>query len=311
MKRLLSSLLAALIAATPMTALADPGNSGNAYEKAMKKGIRSGFAGFPLGAERYATWYDAETLQKGDKVPTLKKGDKLTLYRFSGRIGEGTVTSVEKDVQDTIMYTVKGDNGKQYGIGEPILATDNPLDAMPRRMEKLSNNNPVYLDIVRKVLERKGLKGVKPKIVQIFRGQLSITWPDYNDIVIVASNIPPQQGGDAAWNPDSEFPNYGVMPAASPNSYSLVIVRQIENGVVKEHILASYISQKGTSPANIDWQPPHIHKVEAFADLNANGDMEIILTDMMYEGVSYNVYYYGGNHDNKKWQCVMSNGYGA
>ncbi len=308
MKRLFSALFAAtILCATPFTVQADPDSIYDAYDKAVKRGIRSGFAGFPLGAERYTTWFDAETLQKGDKVPALKKGDKLTLYRFSGKIGEGTVTSVEKDVQDTIMYTIKGDNGKQYGVGTPILATDNPLDAMPRRMEKLSNNNPVYLDIVRKVLEKKGLKGVKPKIVQLFRGQLGITGHSYNDIVIVASNIPPQQGGDAAWNADSEFPSYGVMPAANPKSYSMVIVRQIVDGSVKEYILDSYISLKGSSPEKIDWQPPHIHKIEAFADINADGNMEIILTDLMYEGVGYNVYY----HDSKGWRCVLSNGYGA
>ena len=308
MKRLFSALLATIIAsALPMAVQADSGSIYDAYDKAVKTGIRSGFAGFPLGAERYATWFDAETLQKGDKVPALKKGDRLTLYRFSGKIGQGTVTSVEKDAQDTIMYTIKADNGKQYGVGEPILATDNPLDAMPRRMEKLSNNNPVYLDIVRKILEKKGLKGVKPKIVQLFRGQLGITGHSYDDIVIVASNIPPQQGGDAAWNADSEFPNYGVMPGANPKSYSMVIVRQIVDGTVKEYILDSYISVKESSPANIDWQPPHIHKVEAFADLNADGNMEIILTDMMYEGVGYNVYY----HDSTGWNCVLSNGYGA
>ena len=307
MKRLLASLFALSILGTPFCAQADPNFDYDTYNAAMKRGIRSGFAGFPLGAERYATWYDAETLQKGEKVPALKKGDKLTLYKFSGKIGQGTITSVEKDAQDTIMYTIKDQNGKQYGVGTPILATDSPLDAMPRRMEKLSNNNPVYLDIVRKILEKKGLKGVKPKIVQLFRGQLSITGHDYNDIVIVASNIPSQRGDDAAWNPGSEFPSYGVMPGANPKSYSLVIVRQIENGVVKEHILDSYISLKGSSPERIDWQPPHIHKVEAFADLNADGNMEIILTDIMYEGVGYNVYY----HDNKGWRCVMSNGYGA
>ena len=309
MKRLLSSLLAAaLLATVPFTAQADSDdNTFEAYEKAMKNGIRSGFGGLPLGANRYATWIDVEKMQTGDPVPAMRKGDKFTLYRFGGKIGKGTLTSIEQDMQETIMYTIKGDDGKQYGLEDPVLITDNPLDAMPRRMEMLSNNNPVYLDIVRKILEKKGLKGVKPRILQLFRGQLNITGYDYNDIVIVASNIPPQQGADDAWKPGTNFGNYGVMPAATPKSYSLVIVRQIKDGTVKEYILDSYISLKGSTPAGLDWQPPHIHKVEAFADLNGDGNMEIILTDMMYEGISHNVYY----HDNSGWKCVLSNGFGA
>lgn len=292
MKRLFPVLfISAFLAAVPFTTHAD-------------SLIRSGFGGLPLGAYHHTRWIHVEDMHTGAPAPAMRKGDKFTLYRFDGKIGNGTLTSIEQDAQETIMYTIKGDDGKQYGLEDPVLITDNPLDAMPRRMEILSNNNPAYLDIVRKILEKKGLKGIKPRILQLFRGDLNNN--GYNEVVIVASNIPPQQGSNDAWKPDAVSPYY-VMPAANPKSYSLVIVRQIENGVVKEHILDFYISLKGTSPANMDWQPPHIHKVEAFADLNGDGNMEIILTDMMYEGISHNVYY----HDNSGWKCVLSNGFGA
>ncbi|MGN0918820.1 MAG: hypothetical protein ACI4NO_06725 [Oxalobacter sp.] len=293
MKRLFPALLvSAFFVAVPFTIHADAP-------------IRSGFGGLPLGAYHYTRWIHVEDMQAGSPVPVMRKGDKFALYRFDGKIGKGTLTSIKQDAQGTIMYTVKGDDGKQYGLEDSVFITDNPRDAMPRRMEIISNNNPAYLDIVRKILEKKGLKGVKPRILQLFRGDLNNN--GYNEVIIVASNIPPQQGGDDAWKPDAGLPYYGVMPDANPKSYSLAIVRQIENGVVKEHILDSYISLKGSSPANMDWQPPHLFKIEAFADLNGDGSMEIILTDMMYEGLSHNVYY----HNNNNWKCVLSNGFGT
>lgn len=290
MKRTFASLLAtSLFCALSMTA------------QAGSDAIRLEYGELPLGAFSHSKWVNINDMATGKaNVPMIRKGDTFNLYHFNGKIGTGTITSVEKDANDSILYTVKSSNSEYKNT--PLLAVDKSYNVIPRPIEKLPTNNAVYLDVVKKILVSKGLTKAKPHIVQLFRGDINNN--GQNEIVIVATNITDE---DSAWDLSKAFSEYGVLPGAPAQSYSMVIIRQIEGGV-RNRIIDEYITMKHTGPDVADWKPPYLHRVEAFADLNGDGHMEIILCQKMYEGLEYDVYQ---QQRNSNWKPVLSNAFGA
>lgn len=234
----------------------------------------------------------------------MRKGDRFDLYTIQGKIADGTVSSVEKDANETVLYKMNCSNSRYEN--SPLLAVDASHNVVPRKVEVLPTNNAVYLDVVKKILASKGLNKAKPHIVQLLRGD--INGNGQNEVVIVATNLSPWRGGDSAWDLSKNFTESGAPPGAPAQSYSMVIVRQLEGGSVKDRVIEEYITKKETGPHVTDWTPPFLQRVEAFADLNGDGKMEMIVANEMYEGISYIVY---EQQRNGSWKQVLQNGYGA
>lgn len=134
-----------------------------------------------------------------------------------------------------------------------------------RPITSLNNNNPTYTAIVQRYMATKSVV-----IDQLLRVDLDGDGTD--EVIIVAR--------DPRLDP-------GVTPLGG--EYSVVLLRRIVNGAVTTIALQQNVDPV---PTSTDAQYPSSTRnhVDAIADLNGDGAMEIIVSSRTYEGHSTSVY---------------------
>jgi hypothetical protein len=150
------------------------------------------------------------------------------------------------------------------GLGFGANADWNPA---PHKVAELFNFG-VYKPIVAKFLRGQGIRNPKVKISQIFYGDLD--GDGRNEDVISATNADAWEQGGAIQRGD----------------YSFVMVRKLVGGRVKTILLEGVFFPRGLTQ-NLS---PGFYDISAIADLNGDGNMEIVVGGFEYENTFYKAF---------------------
>ncbi len=134
--------------------------------------------------------------------------------------------------------------------------------AIPRNVSEINRQSGIYEAVVLDFLRSKGLTNPAIKIEQLYKVDLEGDGVD--EVVIGATNYT---------HSENEF-------AADKGGYSLVMVRKIVDGKVKDILLG------GDFITRDDMSAESTYEIAAIADLNGDGNMEIVVFGSYYEGAS-------------------------
>ena len=307
-KRILICLLATTLLCCPAFA-AIKGSS-------TPRNARFGFNSLLLGAFIDHKWVAAEELQTNTlyRSQRIWGGHPCKIYGANGFEGNGIMGAILSEHPDgmpqdqqwpgELFFDVHLEQGGILPADSARLVIDCDWDASPRQAQALPTSNPGYEAIIENFLAKQGLPGSKARIMQLFRVDLEGDGVD--EVVICAQNILAKSEAPQ-WLPNSPLAAGLDFPTrANDGTYSLILLRKIVNGQVRDIPLAQFITLKDGDQPDAEWTPSRVHKVYQFADLNGDGVLEIIAGQDYYEGFMYQVYAVEGGST----RLVLENGIG-
>lgn len=235
-----------------------------------------------IGGVSGGQWLDADGI-----APLLKGGERYRLYTLTKALGEVSGSGASADGEPC--------NGTREIVLSPKpkegIAVGGTWNALPRVPRTLSTNDPAYRQVVAGILRRHGFVRPKINITQILR--IDLEGDGIEEAIVSATHLAEGLSVDG-----------GPMAVhAKPGDYSLVFVRKIIRGRVRDIVLTeAYFPRKNSEP----WTPTQ-DKVAAVLDLNGDGKMEIILHGGYYEGSWSSVF----RLDGEKFENVFGCGCGA
>ena len=268
-----------------------------------------GFDGFLLGGFKDGQWISREKLpQKQENSEGIVA---YAVYSTKGLEGFGRCDGLHSDNPESPegrlgihTFDITMTDGTMVKPGSARLVISGNWNAAPRRAVTLDTKNAAYTAIIKDYLTRNGLPDAAPNIMQIFRVDLDGDGAD--EVLISAQNIVGKDAEGVSWAADTPL-GTGIPAGSKKGDYSLLLLRKVVNGEVREISLAQFIALKDGTPADAQQVPPDLHKIYQFADLNGDGNMEIISGENYYEGYSYIIYEIKGD----KAVQVLAGGWGA
>ena len=278
------------------------------------------FDGFWLGSVADGKWKSAEDFRADMAAPERqgwvwaqweaeypfpypRGGERYAIYLSTGyhcaAQGEGLHGDHRGEFGDELdkIEMHAGDEGKDaalkktayLGLSGINFDEDGEQDknrTFPREAAALSAKNAAYEKIMKEYLARNGLSDTIVNIMQLFRVDLEGDGVD--EAVIYAQNVVDPQKYFEFLKQDKPMEEIKreIKTSAEPGMYSVLLLRKIVNGKVREIPLVSFIAQKGTAPG--DGSIPTVQRVYRFADLNGDGTLEIIFGSAHGEGFDYN-----------------------
>ena len=246
-----------------------------------------GFDGVLLGGWIGEHWVSAEDLQerKEYQASRIQGGEEYTVYSVAGSEGTGKGTAIHS----SRLFGVIGEHARFFGFGDARLALNSDWNAMPRQAIALDTNHAAYRKILKDFLAQRGLPNATPQIMQLFKVDLDGDGAD--EVVIVAQNLVAHNVGTITWAADKPLSRAADIPnVAEKGMYSLILVRKIVDGKVREIPFYQFTASENRGLADAAWTPPLLHKVYQFADLDGDGTMEIVAGENSCKGFSYQVY---------------------
>lgn len=234
----------------------------------------------------------AFTHECGDQVAFMLAGGGIELKAPLGvRAGGSVVTEYYAEVRARVLFADGG-----FSLADIRIIPDTSrvsalrgINSNPRQATALSTKNPTYNKIIREYLARNGLPDAEPNIVQIFKVDLEGDGVD--EVVICAQNILDNASEAVTWEPGKPLSVGAGFPEGSKKGqYSLILLRKVVDGKVREIPLDQFIALKDGGPIDPVWSPPYLHKIYQFVDLNGDGVMEIITGEDSYESYSYSLF---------------------
>jgi hypothetical protein len=184
------------------------------------------------------------------------------------RLGDPITTAVGR--ASTVTCSVQSEPGVDVGLGftgRPLdpapIAVTGVADPRPRPVAVLGTADPAYREAAVDVLAGLGITGADPTISQVVRADLDGDGAD--EVVVVAERLADPEG-----------------LVAQEGDYSVAFVRRVEGGDVRSTVIASSVAEGGPFV--------EVFRVGAFADLNGDGRMEIVLDGLYYEGSAVTVH---------------------
>ncbi|AWN23885.1 hypothetical protein DKM44_12150 [Deinococcus irradiatisoli] len=153
---------------------------------------------------------------------------------------------------------------------QTLIATRADLKARPRPVTALPTSNPVYREVVRGELQRRGLNNPVVQLRSLTRTDLDGDGKD--EVIIEASHF-----ADSDTNPPRPSANAAV------GDYSLLLLRSVVNGRVQTTVLGEDVVTKGATDPNAQ-RLGNRFSLEGVADLDGDGNMELITVGAYYEG---------------------------
>ncbi len=212
----------------------------------------------------------------------------MTLLGPTGEIGTATAGPVAAGCEIVENHLVVGLSPDPYEAYTPFdpspVAVSAGWDLTPFAVTALPTDSGPYVQVASDFLASRGFEEASPVITQLYQTDLDGDGTD--EVVIVADN----HGG--------EFFHAGV--------YSVVLVRKVvagdvETAVLHESIVTDFA--EGETPFTVTGH------VVAIADLDGDGEMEIVLDEAYYEGSASFVWDYAD--DDLGFVEVLSTGCGS
>jgi hypothetical protein len=209
-----------------------------------------------IGAAQRQKWLDADHFGKAPQRGTFQ------VYTLNGPPREITVDKISEDGDCGGEWQIETANAEKEGIG-----IFNPTwKVMPRLPRKVDVKDVTYVKVVSDILKQKGIKRPVVSIDQAYKIDLDGDGAD--EVVIVANHYA---------NGVSELT--GVVHQTAGGDYTLVLVRRIVNGAVKNILVVDSVWLKAN-----EGPLPRGNHLSAIADLNGDGVMELVLYSAYHEG---------------------------
>jgi hypothetical protein len=264
----LSSVLIALLLATAVSA-----QSSNQIVPIVEISV-----GGIIGGVRDGKW-----IADKDVAPMLKGRDEYRLVGWkgveAGKMAYGSKPAAEVPCEE--FYHVDLDSKMNSGIAMGSGATWNPV---PRVPAAISLTDATYRKIVGDVLRSKGITKPNAKIIQAYRVDLD---GDGTEEVVLAATY---------------FKTGAVSPKAAVGDYSFLMLRKIVGGKPQNIVIAGEFIKK-----TVEFGAVNEYGISSIADLNGDGNMEIVMRSQYYEGNGSVVYEVQGGKANE----VLSTGCGV
>lgn len=202
-----------------------------------------------------------------DEVSAYIQGkEEYKLLRLTDYLGIGFGDTLITN-NTPIPYTI--DIQSSLSENDGFLAISCDWNPMPRLPVQQSNSSEEYNNIVSKILEENGLKDIPVNVVQNYK--IDIEGDGQDAVLLCAQNIEP----------------LGLGATFKKNTYSLVVLRKIVDARVENIFLTKSIYLEDG-----EWSDgcPSVDNIEAIADLDGDGEMEVIVGYLYYEGFGYKIY---------------------
>jgi len=216
-----------------------------------------GVAGWSVAGEWRSLVDGPAPAVPGETYQVVRVGEPVTTA-VGGALTEGCpFVEPSSDVEGLIDF----DDYPDY----PVAVAAN-WNVVPHAVELLPVDNPTYQTAVSELLAGYGIVDPAPELRQVIRTDLE---GDGTDEIIITAGY------------DGPF-----FPEVPAGSYSLAILRKVVDVEVETAILGFYQVPADSEPTSYIDQ----FRIAAVADLNGDGQMEIVVNDSYYEGYATTVY---------------------
>lgn len=238
-----------------------------------------------LGGSVGGKWLKANEMSR-----RMSGGDKYRSFDLNGEgkgMTGGKPESQGAPCEDTLYVLVPKEILESLPENSQYVAVAGKWNPVPRKASVESNNSAVYRNAVAAQLMKKGIARPQVNITKVVRVDLEGDGVD--EVIINATRV-------------NRWENGSITPNASSGDYSIVILRKMINGKVRNIMLDE---EYHTKPET--FSAPNEYNLSAILDLNGDGVMEIVVAGNYYEGDWKIVYSIQGN----KAVDVLSCGCGA
>lgn len=214
-----------------------------------------------IGGTQNGKWLTAEETdgQINDKTEFKAINfNEISLGVFVGTKADRGVCENARITFERLYPDVEDDDKSPLFIG-----TFADWDPLPRLSKKLLSSNKSNQKIVADFLKTKGIGKTKIKITQAF--QIDLEGDGKKEIIIAAN-----------------YYKKGMVEEQNVGDYSFVLLRKIVNGkpqniLIDGEFFTAKLIQSG------EFAPPNSRKINAIADLNGDGKIEIVISNFGYE----------------------------
>lgn len=229
-----------------------------------------------LGSYYQNAWLDAK-----ETSALIKGTETYTLNSLDASVGTVTGTAVTY-AEPCDSESIELPTDKSYA-----LALGSIHNAHPRPVTILSPQSETYVNVATDYLAANGLPDVPVEIKEIYR--LDLDGDGTNEVLMNISNI--------------DFEKVDIRQRAG--TYSILLLRQIVNGKVVTTPLFSAIYTKDATDEG--WQIAEAIDITAFADINGDNVMEVVIESRYYEGFTFIIY----ELENGTLKERLNNGWGV
>ena len=200
----------------------------------------------------------AQDMEGDGSYIVLSNVNALLGVPVSGYAGKLTAVIPAEQSDDVCpdFRSVEVDPKVESGIA---LGKNGDWDPVPRLVTEIKSDSPLYRKIISEYLVSKGLARPTVKIQQIYKVDLEGDGTD--EVLIRATN----------------YADFG--PSAKKGDYSFVLVRKLDRGKVRNIELTGDFIAK-----DVEFGAPNRHELSAIADLDGDGNMEVVVYGEYYEG---------------------------
>lgn len=212
-----------------------------------------------LGGVENGKWIEAKRV-----APILKNKTEYILLGTNSVSGDKLIGEKPQTLEiceDYFEVSFGGETKNGVGIGSA--AKWNP---MPRPVKEISKTDATYLKIVGDFARSKGI--IKPiaKISQGFR--VDLDGDGIEEVLLAATNY-----------------KSGIMARTYAGDYSFLLLRKVVGGKPQNILIGGEFYPKA-----IKFAAPNEYSIQAIADLNGDGRMEIVMHAAYYEGAGSEIY---------------------
>lgn len=213
-----------------------------------------------------SVYTDGQFKSAEDGYQLVEPNTSYKLYNIDGYIK--TITgyeAIQAEYPCDWNYEINFDDPYIYNY-QGAIAIGSLHDAFPKKMQKQTGNNETYKNFVREILVSNGLENPVINITQLYR--TDIEGDGVDEVLICATYL-----------------HEGLGPWANKGDYSIIIYRNVLNGVVENIVIDSYICRE-TREGEINGE----FGIVAVLDVNNDGMCEIFIENSYYEGSETMIY---------------------
>ena len=229
-----------------------------------------------LGGVENGKWIEAKRV-----APLLKDKTEYILLGTNSVPGDKLIGEKPQTLEiceDYFEISFGGETKNGVGIGSAA-----KWNLMPRPVKEISKTDATYLKIVGDFARSKGIAKPIAKISQGFR--VDLDGDGVEEVLLAATNY-----------------KSAIMARTYAGDYSFLLLRKVVGGKPQNSLIGGEFYPKA-----IKFAAPNEYSIQAIADLNGDGRMEIVMHAAYYEGAGSEIYDVSG----AKPKMVLETGCGV